>query len=306
MSGQQGVQGRGRPFTDTEARRRLLAGVPVTERRLDLMGGSTAVLEGGDGPPMVLLHGGIETGGVYWAPVIAELSRHARVIVPDLPGLGESEPVALASDGAFSEWLSQLLRMTCQEPPVLVAHSLLGTAGTRFAADHGERLRRLVLMATPGIGPYRMPLGLMATAIRFSLRPTQRNNARFAEWAFLDPVRTRRRDPEWYDAFMAYGLSRGTVPHVKRTMRQLIKVCTKETPDGDLRRISVPIALLWGRLDRMVPLHIAEIATSRFGWPLHVIDDVGHVPFIEQPDAFLRALPAVLTPSSSERPGGGD
>ena len=39
------------------ARERLLAGIPVTERRLELAGVSTAVLEGGDGPPIVLLHG---------------------------------------------------------------------------------------------------------------------------------------------------------------------------------------------------------------------------------------------------------
>lgn len=297
MNGRQDLRLRDQGLTDDEARRRLLAGIPITERRLQLAGASTSVLEAGDGPPMVLLHGGIETGGIYWAPVIAELSRRARVIVPDLPGLGESEPVAQMGEGPFSDWLTGLLRETCHEPPVLVAHSLLGTSATRFAVHHGASIRNLVLMAAPGVGPYRMPLGLMLTAIRFSLRPTDRNNARFAEWAFLDTARTRRRDPGWYDAFMDYGQSRGAVPHVKRTMRELIKACTKEISEADLRRIAVPIALLWGRQDRMVPLHIAEIASSRFGWPLHVIDDAGHVPFVERPDAFLRALPAAIASS---------
>ena len=66
MSGQQDVLERGRRFTDDRARARLLKGIRITERRLDVTGVSTAVLEAGDGPPMVLLHGGIETGGVYW------------------------------------------------------------------------------------------------------------------------------------------------------------------------------------------------------------------------------------------------
>ena len=70
----------------------MLAGLPVTERRARLAGVSTALLEGGDGPPLVLLHGGIECGGAYWAPVITRLAEHHRVIVPDVPGLGESEP----------------------------------------------------------------------------------------------------------------------------------------------------------------------------------------------------------------------
>jgi hypothetical protein len=48
--------------------RRMLAGLAVTERRLDLAGTATAVVEAGDGPPLVLLHGGIECGGPIWAP----------------------------------------------------------------------------------------------------------------------------------------------------------------------------------------------------------------------------------------------
>ena len=132
------------------------------------------------------------------------------------------------------------------------------------------------------------------TAIRFDLRPSERNNARFARWAFFDPDRTRQQDPEWYDAFMAYGLSRGTVPHVKRTMRWLIKVGTKQISDLELQRIAVPTSLLWGRHDRMAPLHLAESASSRFGWPLHVVEGVAHVPFVEQPGAFLHALRATL------------
>jgi pimeloyl-ACP methyl ester carboxylesterase len=54
--------------------------------------------------------------------------------------------------------------------------------------------------------------------------------------------------------------------------------------------------LLWGRHDRMAPLRLAERASSRFGWPLFVIDDSGHVPFVEQPDAFLEALGKAMEP----------
>jgi pimeloyl-ACP methyl ester carboxylesterase len=279
---------------DYEARRRLLAGTPVTERRLEVAGVSTAVLEGGDGPPMVLLHGGIETGGVYWAPVMSRLAESYHLVVPDVPGLGESEPLARLDAATFADWFTALIRLTCEEKPTLISHSLDGSLAARFATQQGDLLRELVLYGAPGIGHYRMPLGLMVTAIRFDLRPSERNNARFADWAFLDPARTRRRDPEWYDAFMAYGLSRGATPQVKQTMRQLIKAGAKQIPDADLQGIDVPVALLWGKRDRMVPLRIAELASAKFGWPLHVVEDAGHVPHIEQPDAFLRALSASL------------
>ena len=293
MTTQTNMKGPTRRSND-DLRQRMLAGIPVTERRLSVAGISTAVLEGGNGSPMVLLHGGIETGGVIWGPVISRLAERHRLIVPDVPGLGETEPVLRLDAAVFADWFAELLRVTCDEKPTLVAHSLDGSMAAHFATRHGELLGGLVLYAAPGIGPYRVPLGLAVTAIRFAVRPSERNNAKFAEWAFLDPVRTRRRDPAWYDAFMAYGLSRGTVPHVKKTMRQLIKAGSKQIPDAELQGMSVPTSLIWGRLDRMAPLRIGQIASSRFGWPLHVIDDAGHVPHIERPCGFLRALSSAL------------
>ena len=273
-----------------DARERLLADVPVTERRLPVAGVSTAVLERGDGPPLMLLHGGIECGGAYWAPVISHLAESHRLVIPDVPGLGESEPVARLDAAAFADWLGELVRITCPEKPALIAHSLLGSLAARFAAEHGDLLRRLVICAAPGIGPYRMPLGLRVVAIRFALRPSESNSERFDRWAFFDLDRARRRDAGWIEAFNAYTRSRAVVPHVKRTMRQLIRTCTKRIPDAELSRIPVPTELVWGRHDRFVPLGFAEEAAARLDWPLHVIDDAGHVPHIEQPEAFLRGL----------------
>jgi pimeloyl-ACP methyl ester carboxylesterase len=72
-----------------DTRRRLLAGVPVTERRLELAAVPTAVLEGGDGPPLVLLHSSGEFAAM-WLRVLAGLAGSHRVIAPDLPGHGAS------------------------------------------------------------------------------------------------------------------------------------------------------------------------------------------------------------------------
>ena len=77
-------------------------------------------------------------------------------------------------------------------------------------------------------------------------------------------------------------------------MRQLIKIGTKQIPDTELQRINIPTGLLWGRYDRMIPLRLAETASSKLSWPLHVIEDAGHVPHIEQPEAFLRAIDGKL------------
>jgi 2-hydroxymuconate-semialdehyde hydrolase len=281
----------------SRARQRLLAGVPVTERRLKLAGAETNLLESGDGPPLVLLHGGIECGGAYWGPVMGALAQRNRVIAPDVPGLGESEPAGRLDTAVFADWLKAVIDSTCEEPPVLIAHSLLGTLAGRFAAQDGDSLRRLVIYAAPGVGPYRIPLGLRVTAIRFGLRPSEHNAERFDRWAFFDLDGARRRSGDWLDAFNLYTRARATVPHVQRTMRRLIGSCTKQVPDAELRRIRVPVHLLWARHDRFVGLGVGEEASRRLNWPLHVVEQAGHVPHIEQTEAFLRALDDALDPS---------
>lgn len=66
-----------------------------------------------------------------------------------------------------------------------------------------------------------------------------------------------------------------------------------------LARISVPTALIWGRHDRVAPVRTAEQASARYGWPLHVIEDAGHVAPGDQPQAFLAALRTALGASES-------
>ncbi|MEV0791574.1 alpha/beta hydrolase [Kribbella sp. NPDC050459] len=268
------------------ARERLLQCLPVDERRIDVNDVATVVLEGGDGPPLILLHGGIECGGAYWAPVIPQLAERYQLVVPDMPGLGESAAVARLDQQVFDGWLQALLEQTCDQPPTLIAHSLVGTLAARFAASHGDQLHRLVLYGVPGIGPYRLPIGLRVTAVRFAVRPSEANMERFERRAFADLDPVRRRDPDWMQAFSTYTRSRARVPHVGRTMRHLVATCTKQVQD----RIDVPTTLLWGAKDRFVPLSLAAEAAGRLGWPLRVIDEAGHVPHIERPAAFVEEV----------------
>ena len=281
----------------------MLAGTGLRERAVDVGGTDTVVLEGGDGPPLLLLHGGIECAGAYWGPVVPQFAESHRVVIADLPGLGESEPMERIDEGAFAGWLSSLIELTCDHEADLVAHSLLGSYAARFAVNNGDALRRLVIYAAPGVGPYRMPLGLRVTAIRFSLRPTEKNAERFDHWGFFDLDSARDRTPDWLEAFSRYTTARAQIPHVKRTMRSLIRGGTRRIPDNDLRRIDAPVALITGRHDRFVPLALTEGASRRLGWPLRVIDDAGHVPHIERPARFTSELQAALRDTNQWRNG---
>ena len=72
-------------------------------------------------------------------------------------------------------------------------------------------------------------------------------------------------------------------------------------PPADLARIAVPTTLIWGRHDLATPLSVAEAASARYGWPLHVIENCTDDPPIEQPEALLRALRAALGGADAKR-----
>jgi pimeloyl-ACP methyl ester carboxylesterase len=61
-------------------------------------------------------------------------------------------------------------------------------------------------------------------------------------------------------------------------------------PAEVLGRIAAPTTLIWGRHDLATPVRIAEAASVRHGWALHVIEDAADDPAMDQPDAFLNAL----------------
>lgn len=275
-------------------RRQMLADLANTQRRVTAAGVETSYYEFGEGPPLVLLHGAIECGGVMWSPVVPALARRYRVIVPDVPGLGESAALDRLDPDTFGRWLTSFLAAINVQRPILVAHSLVGALALRFAVSNYRDLRRLVAYAGPGIGKYRLPLRLMYVAVRLQLRPTPKNDERFARFALLDYEATRASDVDWFDAFAAYSLRLGVTSRVKRTMNTLIRTCTKRIPDEELRQIEVPVDLLWGEGDRISPISLGKGASQRLGWPLHVIPRAAHAPHIEQPEAFVETLLSIL------------
>lgn len=160
-----------------DARKRLLAGLPVVERRLQLADVSTAVLEGGDGPPIVLLHGPGESA-FWWMRVIPDLVTTHRVIVSDLPGHGASVVTdnVLDADSVVA-WLGELIEQTCSTPPTLVGHLLGGAIAVRFANDQGDRLEGLVLVDSLGLSRFRPTPRFAFGLLRFLVRPTARITA---------------------------------------------------------------------------------------------------------------------------------
>jgi pimeloyl-ACP methyl ester carboxylesterase len=273
-----------------EAREQLLTGIAVSERRLTLAGVSTAVLEGGDGPPVVLLHGPGEFAA-KWMRVIPELVKSHRVVAPDLPGHGASDVNGGRLDAdRMAAWLGELIARTCPSAPALVGHVLGGAIAARFAIAQGERLRVLVLVDSLGLGRFRPSPRFALGLIGFQARPTQRTYNRFMRQCSFDLDGLREQMGERWEPFVAYNLELARGPGAKEAGRLLRELGLPRIPPLELARIAVPTVLIWGRQDRAIRLRIAEAASARYGWPLHVIEDCADDPPRDQPEAFLQAL----------------
>ncbi|MBA2317920.1 MAG: alpha/beta hydrolase [Euzebyales bacterium] len=274
---------------------RLLAATPLAERHEPLAGVSTAILEGGDGPPMVLLHGQGEFWAV-WMPVIDDLVRTNRVIVVDLPGHGTSTLVDGRLDAAtLGRWVDELIDATCPEPPVLAGHLLGGAIAARYAVTHAQRLAHLVLVDTMGLNWYRPSPRFAVPMVRFAARPTARSRDRLFHQCMLDFDRVGARFGDHWDDLLAYALDRATTSENQAALRALMpRLGMPAIPSDDLDRIAVPTTLIHGRHDLQVPLRAAEKASARHSWPLYVINGARDDPAAEQPEAFLDALRRAL------------
>jgi pimeloyl-ACP methyl ester carboxylesterase len=295
-----GHQGR----TFENARERLLAGLPVTERRLSLNGVATAVLEGGEGAPVVLLHGP-GAYGAHWLDTISNLATTHRVIAPDLPGHGESAMFVGPPDpDLLSEWLHELIESTCAAAPVLVGSTLGGAIAARFAGDRGERVAALVLVDVLGLTEFKPTPEFGSALTDYLSAPGGTTHDRLWNQCVFDLRTLRSRRGQQLDLIKAYTLDRLEAPERLAALRSLMQQFgAPAIPLDILARIAVPTTLIWGRHDRATPLSIAEEASTRFGWPLRVIDDAADDPALEQPEAFMTALHAALETSNTQEAG---
>ncbi len=278
-----------------DARERLLAGLDVEEHRHVLAGISTAVLQGGEGhPPVVLLHGPGEFAAKWWRVIPRLVERH-RVVAPDLPAHGASQtPDEPLDEARVLAWLAALIDRTCPSRPTLVGHVLGGAIAARFAVEHGDRLDRLVLVDTLGLARFRPRPRFAATLIGLQVRPTERAYNRFMNHCSADLPRLREDMGRRWEPYMSYSLDLARSPSAK-AMRQLMRdVGLPPLSPERLARIGVPTTLIWGRQDQANSVRIAQAASARHKWPLHVIEDCADDPARDHPEAFLRALRAAM------------
>lgn len=239
-----------------------------------------------DGSAVVLLHGLGSSLHTFdgWA---AGLAATHRVIRFDLPGAGLSgpDPEGVYTDDRSMALLVKVLDRLGVDRAVLAGNSIGGRLAWRFAATHPDRVAGLVLIspdgyASPGFDYGQAPdlpwvLGVMQHVLpKWALRPN-------IVIAYGDPARLTDAVMERYHALL---LAPGNRAAMLARMRQTVLV----EPGPLLRTIRVPVLLLWGEKDAMIPAtnaqdYLAELPDAR----LVVLPGLGHVPQEEAPEQSL-------------------
>ena len=131
----------------------------LREQTITVAGKTMFVAEAGDGPPVVMLHGGGPgaSGVSNYSRNIEALARRFRVIVPDMPGYGRSAKGVDQSDpfGYLADMIRGLLDEIGVDTAHLIGNSYGGAAALRLALDTPHRVDKLVLMGPGGIGTTR-------------------------------------------------------------------------------------------------------------------------------------------------------
>lgn len=250
----------------------------------------------GHGKPLVLLHG-VGASRVVWRRVIPELAVDRLVLVPDLPGLGQSAPVEDGFClGSVADALADALSEQAGEPFDLVGNSLGGAVAILIAHRRPELVRRLVLVAPAGFTPRPPALSAMlglfsgpSISLRRLLGTAVGGSAsarRVLLWGTI--AQPQRLSSE--DARAMLHASRGSA-RIGAAVAAVLQADLRT----ELAELQVPLGLIWGERDRIIPLATLDLIRAvRPDVTARTIRDAAHVPQMERPGEFVVALTEML------------
>lgn len=276
----------------TGAARMQFRHVATRHRRL-------SIVEAGEGPPVLAIHGLGATKGSF-VPTLVALSDRHRVIALDLPGFGDSDkPIGAAYDAPFfATACAELLDALQLDRVHLIGNSLGGRVALEMALRWPDRARRLALLA-PSLAWRRART--WAPLVRLT-RP-ELGLVHLAPRAIVDGI-VRLLIPGANDGWVAAGVDEFLRSYVTPSGRAAFYAAARHIyldephgADGFWTRLAglEPEALfVWGRRDRVVPIGFKRHVADALPRACHLELDCGHVPQIERPGDTHQAIAAFL------------
>jgi len=254
-----------------------------TEEITHVAGTDLAIIRGGKGKPLVILHE--ELGHPGWMQYHEELAKERSLVIPIQPGLGKSpraEHIRNVHElGLFYGWALRELNLA---PVDVLAFSFGGWAAAELASANSKAFNKMVLVAPYGVKPPQGEImDIFAVTIGTQLNATIYDAAAAPEFRKLYGG---ERTPEQFEAFeeartetarIAWDpiLHNPSLPYFLQGVKGL------------------PTQIIWGREDAVVPVSAAEVyrkALRNTDVNLAIFDHCGHRPEIEKPQDFLKVV----------------
>jgi pimeloyl-ACP methyl ester carboxylesterase len=261
-----------------------------------------------DGPLVVCIHG-LGGSALNWDLVAPHLTHACRVVALDLPGHGLTEAGHRSTSvHANQHVIHRFLTEVSGTPAVLMGNSMGGLLAVVQATSAPRTASGVVLIAPalPAagfmVGDVRMVLefavlatpgiGALIVDLWTRLATAEQQVARMLRVVTVDPTKMPR---EALDAAIAQAeirrQFRGTARHLVEAARSVVLMSQGHNYVKRLQSLATPVLLIHGGRDRIVSARSAHAAASRRPeWTFHLMDDVGHVPQIQEPEATAQII----------------
>jgi pimeloyl-ACP methyl ester carboxylesterase len=279
----------------------------LRHKTVDLDGPVHYVDFGGDGPPLLMIHG-LTGSALNWMAVGPELATTHHTLALDLAGFGHTPLFRRsAALGANANLVHSFIEQVIGEPAILMGNSMGGHIAILEACDHPRSVTALVLVdpAVPGVQIRRPDPGMLGFAAALSIpgglgemvvdRQARELGAeqltkRIIAVVAADPTRI---DSTVLEAHVQLTRERANLGRQNsRAFLQASRSLGLRMADPrfwtKVKKVKAPTLVIHGELDRLIPLAAArDLIKRRPDWTLVVLKGVGHVPMMETPKLFL-------------------
>jgi pimeloyl-ACP methyl ester carboxylesterase len=236
---------------------------------------------GGSGQPLLFLHGA--EGLTEWPAILDRLAERYDVIVPDLPGFGQSPISPNVDDMSDVAYLYlDLMEKLDLRGVRVIGHSLGGWAALEIAVRSCERIRSLALIATAGIH-----VKGHAKADIYMIDPDQQAKLAYADEKLGDAAAERALAGKYQEQAILNRIASARFGWNPRLYNPRL--------ERWLHRVRIPTMIVWGDHDRIIsPVYAEAFARLIPGSRLEMIANAGHYPHVEKMDDVSNRLDAFL------------
>jgi 4,5:9,10-diseco-3-hydroxy-5,9,17-trioxoandrosta-1(10),2-diene-4-oate hydrolase len=264
--------------------------MPVTEELVELSGGQVRYFKMGTGPPLILVHG-LGSASVNWYKNIDGLSKSNSVYAVDLPGHGKTyKSISKNPLDQAVTFMIEFMDVMNINKASMVGNSMGGLLALALTLKHPDRVSKLVLEGSAGLRKD------IAWFLRFMTlpgigeiitTPTRKTTKSLLKQILYDTSLIKPNLIEMIYQFRKEPGNRAAMLAIIRTGVSLKGLDTELIFIDRLAEIKVPILLLWGRNDKIVPVHHAEYAANyAANIQLHIFERCGHWPHMEFHEEF--------------------